>query len=78
MIGAVSSKKDNTVAVGKFYRVANKYIEKYKVGGNQKLQNIIGKDLFYKKNKEWYFNNFEIIRMSNSKLQSLINKVEMQ
>ena len=63
-------------AIGRFYRIADEYTEKFKIGGNQKLQKLIGEDLFYKKGKDWWWNNPKIIRMSDSELKNLTKKIE--
>lgn len=66
----------HATAIGRFYRVAGEYTEKFKIGGNQKLQKLIGEDLFYKKGKDWWWNNPKIIRMSTSELKNLTKKIE--
>jgi hypothetical protein len=63
-------------AVGMFYRVAGDYVEKFKIGGKQKLQKLVGEDLFYKKGKDWWWNNPKIIRMTTSELKNLTKKIE--
>lgn len=61
--------------VGKFYIDSLKYQNQYKRGGCIKLQRLIGEDLFFLKNKQWYFNNHIIINMSDTELSELINKL---
>jgi hypothetical protein len=59
-----------------FYRVAGDYTEKFKIGGKQKLQKIVGEDLFYKKGSQWWWNNPKIIRMTTSQLNNLTKKIQ--
>lgn len=68
--------ENHTTLVGKFYRATYEYTQKFKIGGDRKLQKLIGKELFYKVGKKWWFNNPTIIRMSNTELINLIAKVE--
>lgn len=75
-MGKIGTTDAHAIAVGNLYRVAGDYIEKYKVGGKQKLQKIIGEDLFYKKGKDWYWNNPKIIRMTTIELKNLVKKIE--
>ena len=72
----IGTTDSHALAVGTFYRVAGDYIEKFKIGGKQKLQKIIGADLFYHKGKEWFWNNPKIIRMTTSELKNLTKKIE--
>lgn len=65
----------HATALGEFYRAAGDYTKSFKIGGNQKLQKIIGEDLFYKKGKDWWWNNHKIIRMTTSELKHLIKKI---
>ena len=67
----------HAAAVGMFYRVSGDYTEKFKIGGKQKLQKLIGEDLFYKKGKYWWWNNPKIIRMTTSELKILQKKLKM-
>jgi hypothetical protein len=66
----------HATAIGMFYRIAYNYTEKFKIGGNQKLQKLIGKDLFYKKGNDWLWNNPKIIMMTTSELKNLTKKIE--
>ena len=66
----------HATAIGRFYRIANDYTEGFKIGGKQKLQKLIGEDLFYKKGKEWWWNNPKIIRMTTSELENLTAKIK--
>ena len=63
-------------AIGKFYRIADEYINKFKIGGKQKLQKLIGSDLFYKKGKNWYWNNPIITRMNTDQIKHYIKIIE--
>lgn len=62
--------------IGMFYRISGDYIERFKKGGNQKLQRLIGEDLFYKKGNRWWWNNPVIVRMSISELKILTKKIQ--
>lgn len=62
-------------ALGAFYYASNNYAEKFKIGGNQKLQKIIGKELFYKKGKDWWYSH-KIGQMSVSELRNLTKKIQ--
>lgn len=72
----IGTTKAHSTAVGIFYRVSEDYVGKFKVGGKQKLQKLIGEDLFYKKRKNWLWNNPNIIRMTTKELKSLTKKIE--
>jgi hypothetical protein len=62
--------------IGKFYRICNEYADKFKRGGNQKLQKIIGEKLFYKaQNGQWYFANKLICEMQISELEHLTSAI---
>ena len=63
-------------AVGMFYRVAEDYSQKFKVGGKQKLQKLVGEDLFYQKGKNWWWNNPKIVRMTTTELKNLTKKIK--
>ncbi len=62
--------------IGRFYIIVGKYMESFKVGGKQKLRNLIGEELFYQKGKSWFFNNPKICSMKIEELDILINKLE--
>jgi hypothetical protein len=62
--------------IGRFYIVVGNYMESFKVGGKQKLKNLIGEELFYQKGKLWFFNNPKICSMQIEELDILINKLE--
>lgn len=67
-----------SIAVGAFYKAALQYQRKYKRGGYQKLQKIIGKSLIYKSsdNKSWIWANGKIISMSIQRLEKLTEKIK--
>lgn len=68
---------NRAIAIGRFYTVAGKFIEKYKVGGKQRLQKIIGKNLLYQsKNGTWFWANSRITKMSIAQLEGLTKKIE--
>jgi len=60
-------------ALGEFYYATQK-LDGVR-GGNQKLQRIIGKELFWKGYKGWFFNNAIIKEMSVSELTALTDKI---
>ncbi len=64
------------MAIGGFYRESHNFIAKYKIGGKQKLQKIVGSDLFYKKSGFWYWNNPAIIKMTTTQLNKLTSKLK--
>ncbi|MSQ79972.1 MAG: hypothetical protein EXR21_09965 [Flavobacteriaceae bacterium] len=67
----------HATAIGKFYRVADAYTEKFKIGGKQKLQKIIGEALIYKvKDGRWFWGNQIISKMSILQLEKLTKKIE--
>jgi hypothetical protein len=75
------NKKDiKATNIGKFYRVSSDFVDSFKIGGNQKLQKVLGKDLYYQKgigkNKSWWFNNPKIVSMSNAQLDKLTEKIK--
>lgn len=62
--------------VGKFYTISMKFVKSYKIGGNQKLQKIVGKDLYYQaETGDWFYANEKIAKTSPAKLQRLIDKL---
>ena len=62
-------------ALGKFLIETQHFENRYKRGGAQKLQKIIGNDIFYQKNKKWFF-NLEILKnMSLQELENLTQRV---
>ena len=76
MAKKIPTSDKHAYSVGKFYSVCDKYMEKFKIGGKQKLQKIIGEDLFYKKGNNWWWNNPKIIRMSTIQLNKLTEKIQ--
>lgn len=66
----------HATAVGRFLLIANEYTKKFKIGGNQKLQNIVGENLFYKKGNDWWWNSHKIIGMTIPELKNLTKKIE--
>jgi hypothetical protein len=71
----IETSQYQAAAVGSFYHAANSYIDKFKIGGNQKLQKIVGKELFYKKGKDWWF-SYKIAHMNISELRNLTKKIQ--
>lgn len=63
-------------AIGNFYKAADDYTAKFKIGGKQKLQKIIGSDLIFKRGDSWIWGNQKIIKMSVSELEKLIKKIK--
>jgi hypothetical protein len=61
--------------IGKFYATADLFTKRFKVGGNQKLQKILGADILYMKNKEWWWNNTKIVSMTPSELETLCESI---
>lgn len=74
LLGAIRESK-KAKAIGTFYLKANSFLRKYKIGGNQRLQKIVGSDLYFKKGNVWFWNNSKIITFSLSKLNNLTNKL---
>jgi hypothetical protein len=68
--------EEHTKKIGKFYIIAGHYMESFKIGGKQKLRNLVGESLFYQKGKIWFFNNPKICSMQIEELEFLINKIE--
>lgn len=67
---------EHTTAIGRLLNVSGDYGEKFKIGGNQKIQKIMGEDLFFNIGKKWYYNTQKIKQMSTTDLNILINKFE--
>jgi hypothetical protein len=68
---------NRAIAIGRFYMVAGEYTERYKIGGKQRLQKIIGKNLLYQsKDGTWFWANSLITKMSIAKLERLTKKIE--
>jgi hypothetical protein len=65
-------------AIGTFFRVANDYSDRFKIGGKQKLQKLVGEDIFYDRDGDWYFNTQKITKMSISELRHLTGTVMQQ
>lgn len=63
-------------AVGVLYKIADEYTEKFKTGGKQKLQKIVGEELFYKKGNRWCWNNPKIVGMTTEQVKILTEKIE--
>lgn len=67
----------HAAAVGKFYRISGEYAEKFKIGGYQKLQKLVGEDMFYQgRGKTWWWANPVIIRMTTAELNKVNKKIE--
>ena len=78
--GGVGSGDDHITALGSFYQATSEFESKYKVGANQKLQKIVGKELYYKSEdgKKWFWNNPVIKKMTASELNALTKKIQDQ
>jgi hypothetical protein len=74
LMGATKDKK--AIALGNFYISANNFVEKYKIGGNQKLQKIVGENLFFKRANIWYWKNRDIAKMTITQLNKLTSKLK--
>lgn len=74
LLGAVKIDK-KAKAIGSFYMKTHSFLAKYKIGGNQRLQKIVGSDLYYKKGNIWFWNNLKIVNLSILKLKNLTNKI---
>jgi hypothetical protein len=72
----VETTNEYAKAVGMLYKIADEYAEKFKIGGKQKLQKIVGEELFYKKGNRWCWNNPKIVGMTTEQLKSLAKKIE--
>jgi hypothetical protein len=71
----MSKTNEKATVLGNFYIVANRYIGKFKIGGNQKLQKIIGEDLYFKKANDWWFSH-KIGKMTTTEIGRLTKKIE--
>lgn len=65
--------------IGKFYRICGEFTDKFKRGGNQKLQKILGENLFYQSQRgQWFYNNKVICEMQISELEHLTSAILWQ
>jgi hypothetical protein len=62
--------------VGSFYSTSQNYIDRFKIGGKQKLQKLIGEHFLYKRRNDWFWNNSFIISLDVSELKELIDKIK--
>lgn len=63
--------------IGELFIVSNQYIEKFKRGGNQKLQKLLGENLFKKQGANWWFNTYIICNvLTISQLKELTNIIK--
>lgn len=69
---------EHTELIGSFYMACAAYVRQYKIGGNQRLQKIIGKDMFYKIGKHWMYNNSKVICMEFNDLFRLKQNVQIE
>jgi hypothetical protein len=73
---ATTTKKTHVFLIGEFLINCIKFVKSYKIGGNQKLQKIVGKDLYYQaETGDWFYANEKIAKTSPAKLQRLIDKL---
>jgi hypothetical protein len=70
----MSSKKINKI--GEFYIQTGIFERKYKRGGMQKLQAILGANLFFQRGKKWFYNSSNIKKLTIKQLDSLIKKMK--
>jgi hypothetical protein len=77
-IQGIGEIQDKNYLIGDFYLTSIRFLEKNKFGGNQKLQKIVGKHIYFKKGKEWFWNNQFIINWSIPTLQHHINLIKMR
>ncbi len=66
----------HAAAVGKLFRAGGLYARKFKIGGDKKLQKLVGEDLLYKKDNSWWWASRKISNMTISELKNLIKKIE--
>ena len=62
--------------LGEFYTKAINFVDKFKRGGNQKLRDVIGEDLFFNRGKEWFFNAWNVKKLTSSEVSALLKKLE--
>ena len=62
--------------LGEFYTKAINFVDKFKKGGNQKLRDAIGEDLFFNRGKEWFFNAWNVKKLTSSEVSALLKKLE--
>jgi hypothetical protein len=67
----------HATAIGRFYRKAMEYESLFKIGGCQKVQKIVGNDLFYRKGENWWWANSLIVDMPLSNLIGLTKTIEV-
>lgn len=79
----VTSLDDKTVLVephphfiGSFYLLCLQFIKMYKIGGNQKLSELIGHNNYYKIGKDWTFANRDICNMPTSSIIAMCEELE--
>jgi len=65
------------IAIGTFLIACSKLDEVR--GGKQKLQKIVGKDIFFQNpvNKKWYYETMVLRDMSIKKINDLIEKIKI-
>lgn len=62
--------------IGTFYVSCMEFVKSYKVGGHQRLQKLIGSELLYRPNKDWYFRNQNVILLTHEQLSKLIQTIK--
>jgi hypothetical protein len=62
--------------LGAFYTKAINFVDTFKKGGNQKLRDAIGEDLFFQRGKEWFFNAWNVKKLTSSEADALLKKLE--
>lgn len=70
--------QEHTELIGSFYMACAAYVRQYKIGGNQRLQKLIGIDMFHKCGKHWMYNGPKVIAMEYNDLFKLRQTVQIE
>jgi hypothetical protein len=72
---AGTKKLASATRLGYLYKISGEYQRSYKVGGNQKLQKLLGIDYYYALGNSWYYSS-KLTQLPSTKIETLIKKVE--
>ena len=75
-LGGVNNGSVKRNKIGQFYIQTGIFERKYKRGGMQKLQAILGANLFFQRGKKWFYNSSNIKKLTIKQLDSLIKKMK--
>jgi hypothetical protein len=75
-LGGINNGSVKRNKISEFYTTAIEFVDKFKRGGHQKLRNLIGEDLFTTRGKEWFFNAWNVKKLTIKQLDSLIKKMK--